>query len=195
MRIPKENAERYAGLYVIDYGSQCGIGYTAREVAEVLESQRFEQVKIYKIHRARPDGTLELRGVARERFELESGMFFTARGEEDGQAGFQTLLQWARRQAPPCRSKLQLARTAEGTLILALIYPAEYDEPMGAWLAESGYRGKGPVDAGISQVERFYQQTAEFVAREQLWPDAATEADAAAEPLRDRVVFQYKPSA
>ena len=88
MKLPKiEDGGRYVGLYVVDFGDHAGVGFTAEEVAELFESGRYKDCKAYKIYNARPDGQMELRGVRREMFELEIGMFFyesdieTARGD------------------------------------------------------------------------------------------------------------------
>ncbi len=171
MKLPKtDNAEKYAGLYVIDFQGQCGIGYVAEEVATLLESERFAEVKVYKIHRGQPDGTMELAGVPREKFSLESGMFFHCRDENSGRRDFQVLCGWSEKQLPPCRAKLHLARSDNNPLLMALIYPAEYEQEIGRWINDSGFRGRGPVDAGISQVQKYYQVEYHVLEKRQLWP-------------------------
>jgi hypothetical protein len=171
MKLPKtETPEKYVGLYVIDFGGQCAMGYTAEEVATLLESEQFADVKVYKIYRANPDGQMELQVISRERFASESGMFFHCRDERGGYHDYQQILQWSGEQCPPCRAKLQLARSSDQSLLVALIYPAEYEQEMGRWLADSGFQGSGVVDAGISQVTRYYQNEPEIIQREQLWP-------------------------
>jgi hypothetical protein len=178
MKLPyTEKSEKYVGLYVIDFGDHSAVGYTAQEVATLLESERFSDVKVYKIHRAYPDGRMELHGVARERFQMESGMFFHGRDDADARRNFQRIHEWNIQQPPPCRTVVHLAGTSGKAAITALIYPAEYEQEMGEWLGESGITGNGPVDAGISQVNRYYQAGFEILDREQLWP---------AESQRDR---------
>ncbi len=172
-----EHPERYTGLYVIDFGDHCGLGYTAEETAILLESQEYADAKVYKVHRARPDGSMDLAGVAREKFLSESGMFFHCFDEMGGRDGFQTMQNWAGKQAPPCRAKLHLAKDRNGTILLGLIYPAEVEHEMGQWLAASGFCGSGPVDAGVSQVERYYAEGFEILDKCQFWP---------AESLRSR---------
>ena len=73
MKLPElQNPEKYAGLYVFDFGGdQVAVGYTADEVAVLLESEKYQEGKVYRIHRALPDGTFELAGVSRRRFEAE----------------------------------------------------------------------------------------------------------------------------
>jgi len=59
MRLPElESPEKYGGLYVFDFGEQVAVGYTADEIAVLLESQRYADGKAYRIHRAMPDGTI-----------------------------------------------------------------------------------------------------------------------------------------
>jgi len=171
MKLPQtQTPEKYVGLYVIDFGSQCAMGYTAEEAAALLETEDYAGIKVYKIYRAYPDGRMELQAVAPQRFQSESGMFFPCRDEKSGQQEYQQLLQRSQEEPPPCRAKLQLAREAEGRLLLALIYPAEYEQEISRWLGASGFQGSGPVDAGISQVSRYYQRGLAIVQREQLWP-------------------------
>ncbi len=171
MKLPQtQTPEKYVGLYVIDFGSQCAMGYTAEEAAALLETEEYAGIKVYKIYRAYPDGRMELQAVTPQRFQSESGMFFHCRDEKSGQQEYQQLLRWSQEEPPPCRAKLQLTREADGRLLLALIYPAEYEQEISRWLGASGFQGGGPVDAGISQVSRYYQRNLESVQREQLWP-------------------------
>ena len=177
MKLPKtDDAEKYVGLYVIDFQGQCGIGYVAEEVATLLESERFAEVKVYKIHRAQPDGTMELAGVSREKFVLESGMFFHCRDENSGRRDFQALCDWSKKQLPPCRAKLHLTQSDNNLLLMALIYPAEYEQEIGQWIGDSGFCGSGPVDAGASQVQKYYQAEYHILEKHQLWPIKSIQA-------------------
>ena len=170
MKLPQtQTPEKYVGLYVIDFGTQCAMGYTAEEAAALLETQEYAGVKVYKIYRAYPDGRMELQAVTPQRFQSESGMFFHCRDEKSGQQEYRQLLRWSQEEPPPCRAKLQLAKEADG-MLLALIYPAEYEQEISRWLAASGFQGSGLVDAGVSQVSRYYQRNLAMVQREQLWP-------------------------
>ncbi len=169
MKIPEtERAGDYVDLYIIDFGDSCAMGYTADEVAVLLESERFAEAKVYRIYGARPDGSMEIVGVAREKFGLESGMFFHCRTEETGRRDYEYLCGWSEENRPPCRAKLHLAKLEDGTLLIGLIYPAEYEHQVGKWLSGSEFRGEGAVDAGISQVSRYYESKAERRAEKQL---------------------------
>ena len=97
MELPKlEKSEKYVGLYIFDFGDHTGVGFTAQEVAELLESEKYAGGKVYKIHRAYPDGKLELKGVPAETFELEAGMFFYSSDREDSRRDFKQLVDLAR---------------------------------------------------------------------------------------------------
>ena len=176
MQLPKpDHPDKYVGLYVVDFGDQCAMGYTAEEVSILLESERFADAKVFKIHRAEPNGQLELRGLSRECFHQESGMFFHCPDEPSSKADFQKLLSGSHEHPPPCRAKLQRALDNKGQILIALIYPAQYEEEISQWLQVSGFQGHGPVDAGPSQVQSYYDHSFEILQREQLWPKQSLE--------------------
>jgi hypothetical protein len=53
MKLPElEKSEKYVGLYIFDFGDHTGVGFTAQEVAELLESEKYRDGKVYKIHKA-----------------------------------------------------------------------------------------------------------------------------------------------
>ena len=94
MKLPKlQNSEKYTGLYIFDFGDHTGVGFTAEEVAELLESEQYKNCKVYKIHRAYPDGKLELKGMQAQTFQLEAGMFFYSQALETSKEDFKKLCQ------------------------------------------------------------------------------------------------------
>ena len=176
MKLPQvQEASKYVGLYVVDFGDHSGVGFTAAEVAELLESEQFADVHVYNIHRASPDGTLELKGVAPQTFELEAGMLFYAGDEASGRGDYARLLAWADEQLPPGRCKVHLA-TADGAFLTALIYPAEYDDEFSRWLLDGQYRTAGMVEGGASAVAGYYGREPKVLERTQLWPAESLES-------------------
>jgi hypothetical protein len=170
MKLPKlERSDRYEGLYVFDFGDHAGVGFTTEEVAELLDSERYREGKAYKIHRAFPDGRLELKGVLAERFQLEAGMFFYVKDEGTARSDFKRLVDLAIRATPPCRAKVHLAQCTEDQYAVALIYPAELDEEISSWLLEGGYRTAGPAEGGVGAVEQYYRQAHEVLDQHQLF--------------------------
>jgi cyclophilin family peptidyl-prolyl cis-trans isomerase len=175
MKLPDiQNADEYTGLYVIDFSDHCGVGFTAEEVAELLESEQFTEVQVYMVHRANPDGTIELKGVTKETFQLEAGMFFYAADERTGRDDYQRMVDWANEQLPPARCKIQLANNGD-TFITALIYPAEYNDAFSQWLLDGNYRTAGQVEGGADAVKRYYNTEPEVLKRKQLWPLSSAE--------------------
>jgi hypothetical protein len=121
MKLPKlGKPERYVGLYIFDFGDHVGVGFTAEEVAELLESEKYKHGKVYKIYRAYPDGKLELKGVPSQVFQLEVGMFFYSSELETTRRDFKQLVNLAVRNAPPCRAKVHLAKYRDDKFVVAL---------------------------------------------------------------------------
>jgi len=177
MKLPEvQNANRYVGLYVVDFGDHTGLGFTAEEVAELLDSERFSHVRVYKIHNAYPDGRMELKGVRPEVFQLESGMIFHAPDETAARDDYRRLVGLGVSQSPPGRAKVQLARLADDRWMTALIYPAEYDDEFSRWLLNGNYRTAGQVEGGVDAVSRYYGESAEVVERHQLFGTSSFES-------------------
>jgi hypothetical protein len=170
MKLPKlEQADRYEGLYVFDFGDHAGVGFTAEEVAELLESERYKEGKVYRIQRAFLDGRMELRAVPAATFQLEAGMFFYSRDEGMARGDFQRLVNLAVRSTPPCRAQVQLAKYAEDRFVVALVYPAERDLEISSWLLDGDYRTAGPAEGGIGAVERYYADQPEVLETHQIF--------------------------
>jgi len=170
MQLPKlENPGKYVGLYVFDFGGQAGVGFTAEEVAELFESERYKDCKAYKVHRAYPDGRLELTGVEARNFQLEMGMFFYSTDLAGGRTDFDRLVKLAVEKTPPCRAKVHLAKYAEDKFVTAVIYPAEYDDQISRWLLDGEYKTKGPAEGGFEAVQRYYEQAPQIIDRHQLF--------------------------
>jgi hypothetical protein len=116
MKLPKlQNSKKYVGLYIFDFGDHTGVGFTAEEIAELLESEKYKHGKVYKIHKAYPDGKLELKGVPAETFQLEAGMFFYSADLKTAKHDFKQLVNLAVKSSPPCRAKIHLAKYSDSS--------------------------------------------------------------------------------
>lgn len=191
MQLPElTQPDRYRGLYVFDFGDWTAVGYTAEEIALLLESEQYRGGRVYKIVRAAPDGQMDLKGVAPQRFQLESGLFFSRADLAAAEADFAALRALAAEGAP-CRAFLQLADrgAAGGTdrgiaaadngrggaaarYVTALIYPAEYEDEVAAWLREAEYLGGDTAEGGPSHVTNYYHDSKVILERAQLWSRA-----------------------
>ena len=177
MELPKlQKPERYVGLYIFDFGDHAGVGFTAEEVAELLESEKYKDCKVYKIHKAYPDGRLELKGVPAQTFQLEAGMFFYSADPETANRDFKQLINLAVQTAPPCRAKVHLAKYSDDKFVVALIYPAEYDDEVSFWLLEGEYKTAGAAEGGTGAVQRYYDQKSQILERHQLFGKYAFES-------------------
>ncbi|MHC4912151.1 MAG: hypothetical protein ACYTE5_03995 [Planctomycetota bacterium] len=177
MELPKlQKPEKYAGLYVFDFGENTGVGFTAEEVAELLESEKYKDGKVYKIHKAYPDGRLELKGIRSEIFQLEAGMFFYSSNCQTAERDFKGLVDLAVRTAPPCRAKVHLAKYSSDKFVAALIYPAEYDDEISSWLLDGRYKTAGAAEGGIEAVQRYYDHKPQILDRHQLFGQITIES-------------------
>ncbi len=177
MKLPVvKQADRYVGLYVVDFGDSSSVGFTAEEVAEILDSEKYKDCKVYKIYRAYPDGRMELKGVRGDSFNLEAGMFFYEDSELEASRDFKQLVNTAVQSAPPCRAKVQLAKYSDDKFATALIYPAEYDDEVSRWLLDNDYTTKGVAEGGTAAVARYYQANPEILERHQLFSKSSIES-------------------
>jgi len=177
MKLPElKNTEKYVGLYIFDFGGHTGVGFTAEEVAELLESQKYKDAKLYKIHRAYPDGRLELKGIRAEIFQLEAGMLFYSTDLETAKRNFKELVNLAVRASPPARAKVHLAKYSDDKFAVALIYPAEYDDEVGSWLLDAEYKTSGAAEGGIGAVQRYYNARPQILDRHQLFGKSALQS-------------------
>jgi len=153
---PLDNPGGYVGLFVIDFGETCSVGYTAEEVARLLDSEAYADAQVYRIHSAAPDGTMELRGLSRKRFELESGMMFYRRDLPAARADYESLRELAGSRRPPCRAKLFLAELPQAKqygFAVGLAFPAECDEDIARWLSDSKVTAGENVAGGIALLD------------------------------------------
>ncbi|MHC4715513.1 MAG: hypothetical protein ACYS5V_00950 [Planctomycetota bacterium] len=156
MQLPQlDNPDRYTGLFVVDFGDSVCVGYTAREVAMLLESEQYADAKVYRIHNARPDGTMELIGVPSRRFQLETGMFFYRRDMQAARTDFERIRRLADETPLPCRAQLLLGVLGpESRLryVVGLAYPAEIDPDMSRWMLDQQVEAGEYVDGGVGRL-------------------------------------------
>lgn len=167
-----DRPQRLRGLYVYDFGEWTAVGYTADEIAILLEHERYRGGRIYKIHRATPDGQMELRGVSARLFNVEGGMFFYREELDLARSDYETLRAAAHETPPPCRAFLHLAdRQIDGPqrYVTALVFPAEFEEEIGAWLTTLAYSGGDTAEGGISHVTNYHAEQKDLLERQQLW--------------------------
>lgn len=171
MKFPeiKETA-KYTGLYIVDFGNHSSVGFTANEVAELLESEQYSKIKIYKIYYAAPDGKIEIIGVNKNLFLLESGLSFYYNDKSQAAQDFETLSNISKNSLPPARAKLHLSQLQDNSFVLALIYPAEYDSEFSRWLLDNKFFTDTPARGGTSVVSQYYDSNPTILKNAQLHP-------------------------
>ncbi len=184
MQLPQiKNPDRYIDLYAVDFGDHNGVGFTADEVAELLESERFKDVKVYRIYKAYPDGKMELKGVPSGIFQLEAGIFFYEFEKSAAESDYKKLISSAVKTNPPAKAKIHLAKYTDEKFVTALIYPAEYTDLFSRWLLDIDYKTAGSAEGGIEAVKRYYAEKPEILERHQLWDKQKFESLTGAELL------------
>ncbi|MHC4132197.1 MAG: hypothetical protein ACYSSP_03820 [Planctomycetota bacterium] len=177
MKLPElQNSAKYVGLYMVDFGEHTGVGFTAQEVAELLESEKYSNCKVYKIHRAYPNGKMEIKGVPAQTFQLETGIFFYSKDFETAQGNFKNLVKLGIETVPPCRAKVRLAKYSEEKYAVAIIYPAEYDDEVSRWLLDGQYKTSGAAEGGTGAVQRYYDAKPEILERHQFFSEGIIES-------------------
>jgi hypothetical protein len=155
---PLEDPQKYVDLFVVDLGDRgLGVGYTADEVAALIEQEAYADAKVFRIHDASPEGQVKLVGVPRERFGLEAGIFFGQEVESAARADYEGLLSLLRKHPPPTRLRLVLGhcRDWRAPYQTGMVYPAECDNAVSRYLLEHEYRGGINATGGVGIVTEF----------------------------------------
>jgi hypothetical protein len=96
-------------------------------------------------------------------------MFFYCRELETARRDFKTLVNLAVKSASPCRAKVHLAEYNDDKFVVAIIYPAEYDDEVSSWLLDGRYKTSGSAEGGIEAVQRYYDNQPQILDRHQLF--------------------------
>jgi len=165
--------ERYQGLYVVDFGDGVSVGYLAAEVATLFACGQFPQMRAYRIHRALPDGTVEMVRVRQERFarHAEEGLLFLRADEALARDDFDTLRDLADGKFP-CPARLELAEISGATwpFMTVLIYPDAYTDDVSRFLLSVHYEGGETVEVGVHKLVAFRQRNPRIIERAEVAP-------------------------
>jgi hypothetical protein len=184
-RLPRlTDPQRYRGLYIIDFGDGVSVGYLPAEVTTLVASGQFPQMRVYRIHRAMPDGTLDLVSVPMHQFRepRNETMLFLRQYEAEARIDFETLKNYAPGKFP-CPARLQLAELPQDDypFTTVLTYPAEYTDAVSQWLLDINYDGGDTVEFGPNKMTSFHQTPPEILEEATLEPTA----EQVARPLKE----------
>lgn len=141
------------GRYIVDFGNETVAGFTSRQVSEMLESERFRHIQVYKVLRTDDRGRREIVGVPRSRFGARESLLFMRRHRETAESDFVALREAAARRPPPCTLQWSWSLLVGGEshrppYMLELSFPADSADEIGAWLVNIGFRGGDDVMSG-----------------------------------------------
>lgn len=147
---PLDQPQRYAGLFVYDFGDHTAVGYTAAEIAVLRFSTHHRHGKAYEIYRVDDSGSIELRGVSDAALVARDGLAFLRHTLSEARADYDILVSLAERWPCPVSAELTLARVYmfEPDYAVVLTYPATASSIFARWLDDAHYRGGSTVLAG-----------------------------------------------
>ena len=157
--------EKYAGLYIFDFGNRVSVGYTAEEIEFLLAESKYAGGGVYKISRAFPDGKLEIRGVKPLAWNVTTGIVFWFEDHEETVKAFEQLKTQAITAGTPGEFSLSIIRSPGPEYPFAIImrYFQELDEAIAAWLLKIEFQAGAFVEAGPRVITRVLTNSTELV--------------------------------
>ncbi len=145
---------RYVGLYVFDFGIRASVGYTIEEIEILLSEKRYSGCEVYRIHRANPDGSLEIRGVNANTLSRATGLVFFFADAVAAKDAFEDLIDRAERQGPPGRVSVNLYFRDGNQLAYRLVvqYIEGLDAAVASWLLRIDFSPHVIVEGGPAAV-------------------------------------------
>ncbi|MFA5864635.1 MAG: hypothetical protein WC975_08090 [Phycisphaerae bacterium] len=156
---------KYAGLYIFDFGDHVAVGYTAEEIEFLLADPKSAKGTVYKIYRAYPNGTLEIRGVNPLMWNLSTGLIFWFKDHPEAIEAYEKLKSLASDIGPPGDFDLFLVNKLENEFPYALVmrYIREIDDAIAAWLLKINYHAGQHVEAGTKLITQLLANSTELL--------------------------------
>ena len=163
MNIPRVNQpERYAGLFIYDFGDHVSVGYTAEEIDVLTRSELHKSGSAYQIYRVTDGGAMELRGIESVRVGAQEAMLFQFRDLGDAAAAFDDLLRLA--HSDPLPTPVHAERATADSMtpphVIALIYSVYGADGVGRWLQRVGFGAGEEVSVGSDRLQDYRQAVA-----------------------------------
>lgn len=157
---PLRDAQRYAGLYVVQFAHGVSVGYTADEVATLLREPEHAGIGIFRIHRVDEAGCVELMGVSVAELGGLEAMIFASAEAEHARRDLRTLQQLAEERPLPIGVRAELIDLIDydPPHAVCLLYTRPASTMVSNWLLASGFAGGDQVFGG-SEAE-FIRQSA-----------------------------------
>ncbi len=133
---PIRNPQRYAGLFVYDFGEHVSVGYTAAEIRVLRESAAHRDGTAYEIYRVDENGAMELRGVLDDRLTHRESICLLRRDRADARRDYDGLREASDRDPIGCAVEMQLAKlyAFDPPHVTALSYVSSATSVVAGWL-------------------------------------------------------------
>lgn len=135
---PIHEPQRYAGLFVYDFGTHVSVGYTAAEIRFLRESNAYAGGTVYEIYRVDDLGRIELRAVRAESLTAREAVCFLRRDGGAARRDFDMILEAADRNPVPCAVELHLSKLYDfdPPHVTAFSYTAAATTAVARWLCD-----------------------------------------------------------
>jgi hypothetical protein len=104
------------------------------------------------------------------------GMFFYSGDLTSASSDYKNLVKIAVKTAPPAKAKVQLAKYNDQKYVVAMIFPAEYNDEFSSWLLDNDYKSSGEAVGGIGIVGEYYSDKPEVLQTHQLMGESSYES-------------------
>ncbi len=129
--------QKYAGLYVYDFGDHVAVGYTAAEVRILKQTEAHRDGVVYEIYRVSEEGAIELRGVHLERLTTREAVCFLRATASAARGDYEAIRAAADRDPVPTDVEIQLGtlRGFDPPHVTGVCYPTSASTVMARWLS------------------------------------------------------------
>lgn len=144
----------------------------AHEALELLDQDAHAVLEIFRVHRAYPDGRLDLVGVTPAALREVDGMLLLCDNAGQARAEYDGLIAAALRSPPPCRIDMRFAhaRDFDSSHVVAMTYSAACGEGVAQWLVAVGFDSGARMDASPSHRRRFESALSQVILSTTLEP-------------------------
>ena len=158
MKIPPlQQPERYAGSYLLDLGDRVCVGYTADEVAVLLETEECRSATAYLIHRVDERGNVELVGVSTKDVVRRDILIFAFDSPDAARTAFSCLRRLAAKTPAPCPCSMELTDFdgVEPSHVISLTFPQAASGQLSAWLERNEFDAGDRVFGGPQTLSQY----------------------------------------
>lgn len=153
---PIRDPQRYAGLFVYDFGEHVSVGYTAAEIRVLRESAAHRDGIAYEIYRVDENGAMELRGAADNRLTQRESVCLLRRDGADARRDYDALREASDRNPIGCAVEMQLAKlySFDPQHVTALSYVSSATSVVSGWLLTHASDAGDEVVGGVDEHAR-----------------------------------------